>query len=61
VLRGTLPSQISQQGAEWPQAASAANVTLDGLDAAVKSLQRDSADLRAKLVEKELAALGREG
>ena len=60
VLRGTLPVEISQQGAKWPQAASAANVTLDGLDAAVKSLQRDSTDLRAKLVEAELAATGGE-
>jgi hypothetical protein len=53
VLRGTLPSEISQQGAKWPQAAS---VTLDGLEAAVKGLQRDSADLRTELLEKELIA-----
>jgi hypothetical protein len=51
LIRGTLPSRISQQGAEWPQAASATNVTLDKFDAAIKRLQRDSADLRAKLVE----------
>ena len=56
VLRGTLPVEVSQQGAKWPQAASAANVTLDGLGASVRRLQRDSTDLRAKLVEKELAA-----
>lgn len=56
VLRGTLPVEVSQQGAKWPQAASAANITLDGLDASVRRLQRDSTDLRAKLVEKELAA-----
>jgi hypothetical protein len=42
VSRGTLPVEISQLGAKWPQAASATNVTLDGLDAAVKSLQRNS-------------------
>jgi hypothetical protein len=56
VLRGTLPIEISQQGAKWPQAASAANVTLDELDASVKGLQRDLTDVRATLVEKEVAA-----
>jgi hypothetical protein len=56
VFRGELPSEISREGAKWGQAASAANVTLDELDASVKTLQRDSTDFRAKLLEKELAA-----
>jgi hypothetical protein len=55
VLRGTLPSEISQQGAKWPQAANAANVTLDELDVSVKRLQRDMTIFRAKLVETEVS------
>lgn len=59
LLRGTLPIEISQQGAKWPQAANAASVTIDQLEAAIKDLQADSTDLRAKIADLELAeALG---
>ncbi len=56
VLRGTLPSEISQQGAKWPQAASAASATIDDLEGAVRELQGDLTDLRATLAELELAS-----
>ncbi len=47
LIRGTLPSRISQQGAEWPQAVSATKENIDDLEEAVKQLQGDSSYLRA--------------
>ncbi len=51
LLLGTLPIEISHQGAKWPQAASATKETIDQLEAALRDLQGDSTDLQAQIAE----------
>jgi hypothetical protein len=58
LIRGTLPSRISQQGAEWPQAVSATKENIDDLEEAVKQLQGDSSYLRARIAELLAAPVG---
>jgi hypothetical protein len=56
VLRGALPVEVSQQGAKWPQVASAAKETSDDLEEAVNDLQADLTELGARIAELELAS-----
>jgi hypothetical protein len=58
LIRGMLPSRISQQGAEWPQAVSATKENIDDLEEAVKQLQGDSTYLRARIAELLAATAG---
>jgi hypothetical protein len=51
LLQGRLPIEISHRGARWQEAA---NETIDGLSASVRTLQQDSTDLRVRLVQQQL-------
>ena len=51
VLLGRLPTEISHRGARWSEVADEALGTFEN---AINSLQIDSSDLRAKLVQQEL-------
>ena len=55
LVQGKLPVEISHRGAKWQEAA---NDTIEKLTTSVQTLQQESTDLRAKLVEQELQIRG---